>query len=607
MEFVLTERFCQDPVEEYFGKQRKIGRRSDNPDIHRFGYNNNTIRIQRGAICSDDVHKIIVDYLQYDQSYLDSLPDVYKTINPESVERQVKELGIYSNRDQKELQKLSSCILIDETEQSLKSMEDYKKAFENSLKVAPQLEEYLKKYLVPIPACCKEKTIKTSLEEMTIGQIDANLRRFYAEARKKDGEMYGKKTLLGFRHAIERRGREGQRQLTTSSFKLEVDAAGRNFITMAHDEVSKNHPGGLKDTNSTEKNARIYETNHPNDGYRALRVYISKLNPKCTAFFQYPKKNWASTDSSWYENRPVGINKLDACCKEKTIKTSLEEMTIGQIDANLRRFYAEARKKDGEMYGKKTLLGFRHAIERYLNQPPHCKTLKMSCDPRRGREGQRQLTTSSFKLEVDAAGRNFITMAHDEVSKNHPGGLKDTNSTEKNARIYETNHPNDGYRALRVYISKLNPKCTAFFQYPKKNWASTDSSWFPLVPMLVLTSPDSAAGTAFLARLLTAFFVSRRRSARLRLALATRRIPVRARNPQNQPRWWFVVVFVVLSPSSGVTNIPKGTWGRSKREKIHYPSFNLAKRFPMFSNMHVNFAFPPSWRRLRSHDFPDPT
>ena len=43
MEFVLTERFCQDPVEEYFGNQRKLGRRSDNPDIHQFGYNANTI------------------------------------------------------------------------------------------------------------------------------------------------------------------------------------------------------------------------------------------------------------------------------------------------------------------------------------------------------------------------------------------------------------------------------------------------------------------------------------------------------------------------------------------------------------------------------------
>jgi len=208
-------------------------------------------------------------------------------------------------------------------------------------------------------------------------------------------------------------------------------------------------------------------------------------------------------------------------------------MTIGQIDANLRRFYAEARKKDGEMYGNKALLGFRHDIERYLNQPPHCKTLKMSCDPRfkrsnemldaqlvhikrsgkensvhkptiededllklkssealsltnpqsllrnvwfhvllyfcrRGREGQRQLTTSSFKLEVDAAGRNFITMAHDEVSKNHPGRFYISTALKKNVRIYETNHPNDGYRALRVYLSKLNPKCTAIFPISQK-------------------------------------------------------------------------------------------------------------------------------------------
>ena len=50
-EFVLTERFCQDPVEEYFGKQRQLGRRSDNPDIRQFGYNSNTIRIERSISC----------------------------------------------------------------------------------------------------------------------------------------------------------------------------------------------------------------------------------------------------------------------------------------------------------------------------------------------------------------------------------------------------------------------------------------------------------------------------------------------------------------------------------------------------------------------------
>ena len=49
---VLTERFCQDPVEEYFGSQRKLGRRCDNPDLAQFGFNDNTIRIQRNVSCT---------------------------------------------------------------------------------------------------------------------------------------------------------------------------------------------------------------------------------------------------------------------------------------------------------------------------------------------------------------------------------------------------------------------------------------------------------------------------------------------------------------------------------------------------------------------------
>lgn len=39
MEFVLTERFGQDALEEYFGNQRKLGKRCDNPDIRMFGNN----------------------------------------------------------------------------------------------------------------------------------------------------------------------------------------------------------------------------------------------------------------------------------------------------------------------------------------------------------------------------------------------------------------------------------------------------------------------------------------------------------------------------------------------------------------------------------------
>ena len=157
-------------------------------------------------------------------------------------------------------------------------------------------------------------------------------------------------------------------------------------------------------------------------------------------------------------------------------------MTTGQLDQNLRRFYAEARTQKGEPYSKSTLLGFTHAIERYLNAPPYNKGLQLASDPRfmrsnqmldaqlinlrrngkenvthkpaieeghlkqlkpsgvfslssplsllrnvwlhivlffcrRGREGQRALTTNSFKFATDAAGRKFVFFVRDRQTR----------------------------------------------------------------------------------------------------------------------------------------------------------------------------------------------
>ena len=44
--YVLTERFCQDPLENYFGHQRSLGARKDNPSLRDFGFNDNAIRNQ---------------------------------------------------------------------------------------------------------------------------------------------------------------------------------------------------------------------------------------------------------------------------------------------------------------------------------------------------------------------------------------------------------------------------------------------------------------------------------------------------------------------------------------------------------------------------------
>ncbi len=180
----------------------------------------------------------------------------------------------------------------------------------------------------------------------------------------------------------------------------------------------------------------------------------------------------------------------------------LEEMNDEQLDDSLAQFYTEARSKKGEEYSKSSLISFRNAIERYLNNPSYKRSLKLNSaafsssnrmlnakikslklqgkenvqhkeaipiddlkklkagsvlrlrNPwsllrnvwfhvvlywcRRGREGQRSLKPTSFEFAVDEQGRRNVTMNHDETSKNHPGGLQDHSSFEKTARMYET-------------------------------------------------------------------------------------------------------------------------------------------------------------------------
>ena len=43
---ILSERFCQDGLENYFGRQRAIGSRRVNPSMKDVGHNDNTIKPQ---------------------------------------------------------------------------------------------------------------------------------------------------------------------------------------------------------------------------------------------------------------------------------------------------------------------------------------------------------------------------------------------------------------------------------------------------------------------------------------------------------------------------------------------------------------------------------
>ena len=63
VKYVLRERFCKDPLENWFGRQRSLGLRKDNPSMADFGYNNNVIRNQKNSNQSLMVMSLIVIWL----------------------------------------------------------------------------------------------------------------------------------------------------------------------------------------------------------------------------------------------------------------------------------------------------------------------------------------------------------------------------------------------------------------------------------------------------------------------------------------------------------------------------------------------------------------
>ena len=49
VQYLLSGKFCQDPLESYFGKQRYKGGRSDNPSVKEFFDNSVSLRVQGSA------------------------------------------------------------------------------------------------------------------------------------------------------------------------------------------------------------------------------------------------------------------------------------------------------------------------------------------------------------------------------------------------------------------------------------------------------------------------------------------------------------------------------------------------------------------------------
>ncbi|KAM6962620.1 uncharacterized protein FYW47_008297 isoform 2-T2 [Aplochiton taeniatus] len=88
---------------------------------------------------------------------------------------------------------------------------------------------------------------------------------------------------------------------------------------------------------------------------------------------------------------------------EKSQSPDFETLDKESLCAILRSFYSEARSKSGQLYSKSSLISIRSSLNRYLNEPPYCRTLDLTKDPEL-RSANLTLAAVIRKLEEQGAG-----------------------------------------------------------------------------------------------------------------------------------------------------------------------------------------------------------
>ena len=87
----------------------------------------------------------------------------------------------------------------------------------------------------------------------------------------------------------------------------------------------KNHQGGFPYKSSDERQTRLYSTGQDGDAFSCFRKYLDKLNPRQQAFFQKPREKFEQSDQVWFENMPLGVNKLSTIMKQISIGAGLSK------------------------------------------------------------------------------------------------------------------------------------------------------------------------------------------------------------------------------------------------------------------------------------------
>lgn len=116
---------------------------------------------------------------------------------------------------------------------------------------------------------------------------------------------------------------------------------------------------------------------------------------------QRPERNQLSENTRLATRYAVRI--FREYLSEKAQSPDFETLDKDALCALLRSFYAEARSKSGQLYSKSSLISIRSSLNRYLNEPPYCRTLDLTKDPEL-RSANLALAAVIRRLEEQGAG-----------------------------------------------------------------------------------------------------------------------------------------------------------------------------------------------------------
>ncbi|XP_047460232.1 zinc finger MYM-type protein 4 isoform X2 [Mugil cephalus] len=171
-----------------------------------------------------------------------------------------------------------------------------------------------------------------------------------------------RKVWFDIQLCLARRGREENRELTMTSFTIQRDEDGVEYVSLAHNPQTKNH----KDPNDPhKKNLRGFMYARPDDPLcpvQSFKKYISKCPPEAKSFYLHPKRSVAVASDVWYSREPMGVHYLG-----DMLKKICEEVRLPRLYTNHSlRSTAVGRLSDAGLETRQIMSVTGHRCERSL-------------------------------------------------------------------------------------------------------------------------------------------------------------------------------------------------------------------------------------------------